>query len=295
MLPWLCALYRLFIYKKTPGLTSDSLRSSSLRSAARFVRFMSSSVAVTAVATAVRSPVATAVSSMSERSTGSSPTLKDYTDILTQTVRDPIYHSIDKFFSNKQHFDLLCSVLSPPPGHDPPISLRVLQFAVRKALEYDPAYFNFYRNAINENGKACFDAFRRADSGHPCRLAKHGKVINTTLAQANFFRLIIAHGILQKILRNVDHYKSLRRCHQLSKRPTKTMKGCRTQRTARTVRAVRPSGPIRPKGPEGPSGPQGPARFCLFNQQPLVVSFGTPLPRDPRGPRDSAGSSGGSE
>lgn len=145
--------------------------------------------------------------------------------------------AVDSFFDVAEHFELLCAVLSPPRGVEPPISLRLLQFAVRKALERTK-YFDFYASAINENGKARFDAFRRigaraatvtgvsasaetsaAGAGASAGafvLRKHGRELVTTLAQANFFRLLIAHGILQDILLHVDHYKALQ---SRSKRP----------------------------------------------------------------------------
>jgi hypothetical protein len=175
--------------------------------------------------------------------------------------------SVEAFFDSKEHFDLLCVVLAPPSGIEPPISLRLLQFAVRKALERTK-YFDFYANAINENGKARFDAFRRINrsklpeskdpgAGDPYLLVKHDRELVTTLAQANFFRLLIAHGILQHILLNASYYRELQQKHKRRLKERTPLDEAPVQPQTKRVCLRRAS--------------QGSLRICVRGRQTLCV------------------------
>jgi len=126
-----------------------------------------------------------------------------------------LMESLNKFFDNKEYFTEMCSILQ----HHNIVSLRLLEFLFTRYskrnqmllfVNNNPIYLaDIYTEGLRTHGKSKYDCFRRHTR---VIFEKHGKKIETTLAQLHFFKHIIPTGVLEFAKQHLEEIKSEMAC-----------------------------------------------------------------------------------
>jgi hypothetical protein len=135
-----------------------------------------------------------------------------------------LFSAVDRFFDCASHFERFFKIVYKEPKRRyrkqkrPRMSLRLIDYAVsvysmngamvsintQNGLQIKSVQ-SVYRAGLASHGRSHYDAFRRNNS---FVYRKHGKEINTTLAQLVFFRDLIRFNILDWIQDNVELIKA---------------------------------------------------------------------------------------
>ena len=111
------------------------------------------------------------------------------------------FGNLDVFFDVQSNFSTMYSIVTKRD----PISLRMLEYIctemardglVTTNSDGSNVYLDAaYQQVLESKGKAMFDAFKR-NKKTLFVLDKHGRSIETNLAQARFFEFAIQHGVI---------------------------------------------------------------------------------------------------
>lgn len=130
---------------------------------------------------------------------------------MASAVDELLMRSIDNFFDNQSHFNTMCNILHHKDG----VSLRLLEFMFTRysqrkttllVIENCPvSVADVYLQGLHTHGKAKYDCFRRH---RRVVFTKHGKSVETTLAQLHFFKHILPTGVVEFARQHVEHIKT---------------------------------------------------------------------------------------
>jgi hypothetical protein len=112
-----------------------------------------------------------------------------------------LMESVDKFFENKEYFQLMYDIITHNDKDG--ISLRLLEFMFTKFSKryeiviivnsFPVRLYDIYNQGLQMYGKAHYDCFKRHQR---VVFHKHGQELETTIGQMTFFRHIIPTGSL---------------------------------------------------------------------------------------------------
>lgn len=133
---------------------------------------------------------------------------------------DILMPSLQQFFNDDCHFELLRDLINPSKARVKKLSLGLLDwFNVNYSKNYGIVYpikkvdgkvdifdvWRGYNAALNGYSKECFDPFGRGKSkGNIVTLEKNGDYVTTTVRQLNYLRWAIRNLVIDYIVNHID-------------------------------------------------------------------------------------------
>lgn len=137
-----------------------------------------------------------------------------FEDCKPRNLASMHFCNLDVFFDDQSNFDMMYSIVQKLD----PISLRMCEFIctdmarnglVTKHINGSDVYLDAaYQEVLESKGKAMFDVFKR-NKRTIFVMDKHGRSIETNLAQVRFFEFAIKNGVIVFARKNFRHVESL--------------------------------------------------------------------------------------